>query len=80
MNSRLVRSNFAYFSLILAGVRPCGRVAPVTFPDSSTAEQSTVNRQVLGSNPSQGAGFSQASLRLIIYTENTNKEIRKVQG
>ena len=55
MNSRLVRSNFAYFSLILAGVRPCGRVAPVTFPDSSTAEQSTVNRQVLGSNPSQGA-------------------------
>jgi Rieske Fe-S protein len=28
---------------------------PVTFPDSSTAEQSTVNRQVLGSNPSQGA-------------------------
>lgn len=24
-------------------------------PDSSTAEQSTVNRQVLGSNPSQGA-------------------------
>ena len=55
MNSRLVRSNFAYFSPILAGVRPCGRVAPVTFPDSSTAEQSTVNRQVLGSNPSQGA-------------------------
>ena len=55
MNYRLVRSNFAYFSLILAGVRPCGRVAPVTFPDSSTAEQSTVNRQVLGSNPSQGA-------------------------
>jgi predicted small lipoprotein YifL len=51
----LVRSNVAYFSLILAGVRGCGRVAPVTFPDSSTAEQSTVNRQVLGSNPSQGA-------------------------
>ena len=33
----------------------CGRVVRVTFPDSSTAEQSTVNRQVLGSNPSQGA-------------------------
>ena len=27
-------------------------------PDSSTAEQSTVNRQVLGSNPSQGALIS----------------------
>ncbi len=27
-------------------------------PDSSTAEQSTVNRQVLGSNPSQGAFHS----------------------
>ena len=39
----------------MAAVNPCGRVAPVTFPDSSTAEQSTVNRQVLGSNPSQGA-------------------------
>ena len=29
-------------------------LAPL-IPDSSTAEQSTVNRQVLGSNPSQGA-------------------------
>ena len=38
-------------------------------PDSSTAEQSTVNRQVLGSNPSQGAfhsAFSQAQPLLFI--------------
>ena len=31
------------------------------------AEQPAVNRQVLGSNPSQGAGISQASLRFIHY-------------
>ena len=72
MNSRLVRSNFAYFSLILAGVRPCGRVAPVTFPDSSTAEQSTVNRQVLGSNPSQGA----TGLIFIWLTERLHEILR----
>ena len=33
------------------------------------AEQPAVNRQVLGSNPSQGAGISQASLRLNDYLE-----------
>ena len=42
------------------------------------AEQPAVNRQVLGSNPSQGAGFSQASLRLIIYTDRIKEEIRKI--
>ena len=34
-------------------------LAPL-IPDSSTAEQSTVNRQVLGSNPSQGAQAPQS--------------------
>ena len=33
------------------------------------AEQPAVNRQVLGSNPSQGAGISQASLRINDYVE-----------
>ena len=38
-------------------------------PDSSTAEQSTVNRQVLGSNPSQGAFSLQVnSLQVLLLS------------
>ncbi|MEY4347314.1 MAG: hypothetical protein RJA68_817, partial [Actinomycetota bacterium] len=47
----------------------CARVCALLIPDSSTAEQSTVNRQVLGSNPSQGAlraAYSQTQPLLFI--------------
>jgi hypothetical protein len=38
------------------------------------AEQPAVNRQVLGSNPSQGAGISQASLRLNDYFQPSHTD------